>query len=95
MSIKINMLGICKKAGKLVTGFDSVVAEIRKAVGVIITSDLSDKTKKEVAFHCNKHNKKLIETTHTMSDVQDIIGKRTGIIAVLDKGLFTALTATN
>ena len=85
-------LGLCKKAGKIVTGFDAVIADIRNAAGVLITSDLSDKTKKEVTFHCTKHNRKLVEIDHTMEDIQSVLGRKTGIIAVLDSGLFASLT---
>jgi ribosomal protein L7Ae-like RNA K-turn-binding protein len=87
----LNTLGLCKRAGKIVTGFDAVVADIRNAAGVLITRDLSDKSKKEIAFHCAKHRRQLVETDYTMEDIQSILGKKTGIIAVLDKGFFASL----
>ncbi|MCL2633829.1 MAG: DUF448 domain-containing protein [Oscillospiraceae bacterium] len=30
----LNTIGLCKRAGKLITGYDAVVADIKKAAGV-------------------------------------------------------------
>jgi len=91
----LNTLGLCKRAGKIVTGFDAVVADIRNAAGILVAADVSDKTKKEIAFHCNKHNRKLVEINHTMQEIQGILGKKTGIISVLDRGLFNSINSQN
>jgi predicted RNA-binding protein YlxR (DUF448 family) len=88
----LTTLGLCKRAGKITTGFDAVVADINKASGVLITSDLSEKSKKEITFHCSKHGKKIVEIDHTMSEIESVLNKKTGIIAVLDDGLFASLT---
>jgi ribosomal protein L7Ae-like RNA K-turn-binding protein len=87
----LTTLGLCKRAGKLVTGFDSVVSELRKSAGVLIASDLSDKSKKEIAFHCEKAGKKLVEIEHTMDEIAGVLNKKTGIIAVMDSGLFKSI----
>jgi ribosomal protein L7Ae-like RNA K-turn-binding protein len=89
----LNTLGLCKKAGKIVTGRDAVIADLRNAAGVLVTRDLSEKSKKEMQFHCDKYKRKLVEIDLTMDDIQSIFHKKTGIIAVLDRGLFAALTA--
>jgi len=88
----LTTLGLCKRAGKLITGFDAVVADINKAAGILITRDLSEKTKKEITFQCDKHKTKLIEIDHTMEEIESVLNKKTGIIAVLDNGLFKSLT---
>jgi predicted RNA-binding protein YlxR (DUF448 family) len=88
----LTTLGLCKRAGKLVVGFDAVITDIEKSAGVLITTDLSEKSKKEITFHCNKHSKKLIEINHTMSEIESVLNKKTGIISVLDEGLFKSLT---
>ncbi|MCL1881771.1 MAG: 50S ribosomal protein L7 [Oscillospiraceae bacterium] len=87
----LNTLGLCRRAGKIVTGFDAVVADIRNAAGVMVTVDLSEKSKKEITFHCDKSRKQVIEIPHTMEEIQNIFGKKTGIIAILDRGFFRAL----
>lgn len=89
----LSTIGLCKRAGKLITGFDAVTADLDKAAGVIITSDLSEKTKKEIAYHCGKHNTKLTEINNTlditMTDIEGILGRKTGIMAITDGGLFS------
>jgi len=87
----LNTLGLCKRAGKLIVGFDAVVADIDKAAGILVAADLSAKSKKEITFHCTKHSKKLVEINHTMNEIEAVLNKKTGIIAVLDNGLFTSL----
>ncbi|MCL2071109.1 MAG: 50S ribosomal protein L7 [Oscillospiraceae bacterium] len=82
-------VGLCKRAGKITAGFDAVVQDIEKVAGVIAASDLSEKTKKELVYHCAKHNKNIITINHTMDEIKDVIGKRTGIIAILDEGLYS------
>ena len=90
-------LGLCRRAGKLVYGFDAVIDSIRppdgvkgkpKPGGVLIVSDLSEKTKKEVRFQCAKENVPVTELPHTLDDIKQVIGKRTGVLAVLDGGLY-------
>jgi hypothetical protein len=96
MGEKMNILttlGLCKRAGKIITGFDAVVTDIQKSAGIIITSNLSEKTKKEINYHCTKHNKKITEINHTMNEIESVLGKKTGIISILDEGLYKALTA--
>jgi predicted RNA-binding protein YlxR (DUF448 family) len=88
----LTTLGLCKRAGKIITGFDAVIADIKKSSGILIASDLSVKTKKEVAFHCDKHDKKLIEIDHTMDEIAGVLNKKTGVISIMDKGLFSSLT---
>jgi len=93
---RLNTLGLCKRAGRLVAGKDAAIAAVadtRKWAGVLLTKDLSDKSKKEMAFQCDKHKRRLSEIDYTMEEVQSILGRKTGIIAVLDKGFFTALAA--
>jgi ribosomal protein L7Ae-like RNA K-turn-binding protein len=65
----LDTLGLCRRAGKLIIGFDAVIADITKSAGILITSDLSEKSKKEITFHCEKHNKRLIEIPHTMAEI--------------------------
>ncbi|MCL1866606.1 MAG: 50S ribosomal protein L7 [Oscillospiraceae bacterium] len=87
----LSTLGLCKRAGKLIVGFDAAVADLEKSAGVLTASDLSEKSAKEIAFHCDKHGKKVVQIGHTMSDIQSVLNKKTGIISVLDEGLFAVI----
>ena len=97
--MNINTLGLCKKAGKLIIGFDAVCAEMSnpatKAAGIILAADLSEKTKKELAYQLQKTNSKLktVQIYATMDEIAEVLGKRTGIIAITDEGFFKAVTS--
>ena len=96
MNNTLSTLGLCRRAGKLIYGFDAVDAELKKqktaVCGVLIASDLSEKSKKEVRFICAKRDTDVTELTETMDDIKSVTGKRTGILAVLDQGLYKSVT---
>mgnify|MGYP002625075898 CR=1 FL=1 len=95
MNNVLSTLGLCRRAGKLIYGFDAVAGELEKpdtaVCGVILASDLSEKSKKEVRFICAKKDTEVTEITETLDDIKNVIGKRTGIIAVLDAGLYKSI----
>lgn len=76
-------------------GFDAVVEELAspksKAAGIILASDLSAKTEKEIRFAAEKYKAELITADFTMDEARDAVGKRTGIFLVLDGGLFGSI----
>ena len=92
----LSTLGLCRRAGKLIYGFDPVCEEIKKpkskVCGVALAKDVSEKTLKEIAFVCNKYGKPLFQSDADMDEIKSVLGKRTGIIAILDEGLFKSLT---
>ena len=96
MNNTLSTLGLCRRAGKLVYGFDAVDAELKKentaVCGVLTASDLSEKSKKEVRFICAKKGTEVTELAETLDEIKSVIGKRTGIIAVLDQGLYKSIT---
>ncbi len=95
MNNTLSTLGLCKRAGKLICGFDAVDAELKKektaVCGVLTASDLSEKSKKEVRFICAKKDIAVTELAETLDEIKSVIGKRTGIIAVLDQGLYRSV----
>lgn len=92
--MKLSSLGLMRKVGCLVLGFDAVVREIKnpdsKIQGILVASDLSDKTKKELEFvrDRNRHGLEIVGLDADMSGIESVIGKRTGIIAVMDLGFW-------
>ena len=82
-------LGICRRAGKLVFGFETVKTAMQKgeAVLIITACDLSEKTKKELRFLSGQLETELIETLYDMQSLEGSIGKKTGPLAVTDDGL--------
>ena len=83
------MLSMCRKAGKLVWGFDSVKNTVlsRSASLVILCKDLSAKTVKEMQFVCAKQGAKTLLANITMNQMDYMIGKKTGVIAICEENL--------
>ena len=98
MNNRLSTLGLCIRAGKLIMGFDAVTEEIKspktKVCGVLIASDLSEKTKKEVRFECGRAEITVTEIPETLDELKEITGKRAGVIAVLDEGLYGSVVKT-
>ena len=44
------LLGLCRKAGKLVLGFDNIEKNIRKCVLIVAASDASDRTARGIRY---------------------------------------------
>ena len=77
-------------------GFDAAVQEMNapksKAAGIILASDVSPKTEKEICFHAEKRGTPVVHGDFTMDDAKEAVGKRTGIFLVLDAGLYGSNT---
>ena len=61
--------------------------------GVILTSDVSPKTEKEVLFHAEQNGIEVIKAEFTMDEAKNAIGKRAGVFFVSDGGLFGSIKA--
>ena len=87
--IFLNSLGICKRAGKLVFGFETVKTAMQSGYAVLIftAADLSEKTKKGMRFLSSQMQIEFVETGYDMDSLGSSIGRKTGIIAVTDEGL--------
>lgn len=99
MSIaNIATLGLVLKSGNMVFGFDAVKEEIQKpntkTAGILLSCDLSAKTKKEVEFLRDKFcpGLEILPTEWDMEQIGKTIGKKTGIIAIMDEGFWKSLT---
>lgn len=88
MNKMLSVLGLARRAGKLNWGFDTAVEAVRGGTCgvVILAADLSDKTKKNVRYEAEKHNVPVLESAFTMEEVSAAIGKKTGVLAVCDRG---------
>jgi len=90
----LSTLGLCRRAGKLIWGFDAVAQAVAadKARLVLFARDISPKSAKEMRYLCEK--KKIIPHTApvTMDEIWFRVGKRAGILAVADQGLSHKIT---
>lgn len=72
-----NMMGLCRAAGGVTTGFDSVLGEVRRkrAVFVLIASDASGRTSKQLRDKCGYYNVPYFFIEKTAGELSDILGK--------------------
>ncbi len=86
----LSTICLCRRADKLVIGFDAVLGEIGtpRFGGVVLAADVSAKTEKEVRFHAQRHGKEVLKAAFSMDEAEDVIGKRAGVFLINDEGLF-------
>lgn len=84
----IDLLTVCRKAGRMVMGFDAAKEAVLdgKARSVLLAEDISPKTEKEIRFFAEKNNIPAAKTGCTQNDFYIGIGKKIGVIAVCDDG---------
>ncbi|MBC8570436.1 L7Ae/L30e/S12e/Gadd45 family ribosomal protein [Zongyangia hominis] len=85
----LSFLSLIKRAGRLALGFDVVKEAVhtRRAALVLCASDLSQKTYKEVSLICARSQVPLEPLPATMDEIWFVVGKRSGVLAVLDRGM--------
>lgn len=81
----LSRLGIARRAGLLVVGTEKVTAALKskKARLVVIASDISQKTEKELCYLA-KEDAKLMRINVDLITMSAAIGIRAGIVAVTD-----------
>ncbi len=94
MNNVINLLTICRKAGKLTLGFDATKEALlgKKAYLIITASDISTKTEKEIRFFAEKSNVNAVKSDITIEEYYVGLGKKVGIIGICDEGFAKKLT---
>ena len=82
------MLGLCRKAGKLVLGFDITVDAIVKknARLVLLAKDASPRTAREINKAAQEASLPARVLPLTMDEIGYAIAKRAGVLAVCDSG---------
>ncbi len=89
------MLGLCRKAGKLIIGTDLVTKSLpsKKAYLVIYTSDASKNTEKRVTDKCSYYGVECIKAPFSSLEVSDAIGKNGAVctLGITDLNLASEL----
>lgn len=84
----LDWLDLHQEHGKVVSGMDAVSEAVQKnkVKLVLITSDISDKSKENIEYVCTKHQIKVIRLKCTMENLGKAIGKKDrAIIGIKDK----------
>ena len=84
----LSVLGLARRAGRLRWGYETAVDALRRGecALVLVTQDLSEKTRKNMRFEADRAGAALLETAFTMEDIAAAIGKKAGVLAVCDAG---------
>ena len=84
MNKLLGMIGLAKRAGKLVSGSEAVLESIhnKKAKAVYICADASDNTKKKFCDSCKYYGIEYCILSVMMTELSSAIGKMGNIAAV-------------
>ncbi len=86
-----HFLGICKRAGELISGYDSVTDTFDKVQLIIIAEDASDRVKERIELRCKQNQVPLIIYGSSIEYGKALGTKPTVLLAVLDKNFTKAL----
>ena len=89
----LSRLGLARRAGLISTGYSASADAVKagKSRLVVVASDISPKTEKEIRFVC-KSGVTVSRICHNIEAVSAAIGTRAGVISVNDQGFAEALT---
>ncbi|HEY8364919.1 MAG TPA: ribosomal L7Ae/L30e/S12e/Gadd45 family protein [Haloplasmataceae bacterium] len=91
----LNLLGLANKAGKVVTGEESIISKIRKnqVALVIVAKDAANNTKKLYANKCDYYHVDYCEIG-TINEISSAIGKVNRVaVGICDHGFAKGLLA--
>ncbi|MGI6403198.1 MAG: L7Ae/L30e/S12e/Gadd45 family ribosomal protein [Oscillospiraceae bacterium] len=91
----LSLLGLCKKAGYLILGFDETARALEKGKAelLVLAADLSPKSAKEIIRLADRQNINAVRLDVTMEELWYTLGKRAGILTVTQKGLADKIVA--
>lgn len=89
----LSLLGIARRAGKLVFGCDAALEQVKKrqACLLLVSCDLSERSRRRVLQAAEPYAVPVLHTPFAMEKFQTAIGRRTGILAVCDRGFASQL----
>ena len=92
----VTLLGFASKAGALCYGFSDTLRAIKKSrvKGVLFACDISDKSRKELLFNCNKFEISFCELKGmNMTELSHAIGRKCAIAAVTEDSFYNSIVS--
>ena len=91
----LNLLGLCRRAGRLSLGHDACKQAIKrgKAKLCIVCSDVSKRLSDEISVPANAHNKTVYDVSYTMLDIKQALSFKAAVFTVDDEGFAKSLIA--
>lgn len=85
----VQTLALCRRAGKLVMGFDAVhdSAISGKARVLAFSEELSPRTRRAVLFWTEQYHLPFVQIQAGLDELWYILGKRVGVFSVIDQSL--------
>ena len=82
------LIGLCRAAGGVTTGFDAVLGEVRanRARFVLVASDASGRTRKQINDKCKYYHVTCFEGTYSSEALSEMLGRRSGCVAAAFTG---------
>ncbi len=93
----LTLLGFAAKAGKLSFGMNACVSAVysKKSQLVLVCRDISEKSKKEIAFHCSKNSIGIrILDDYDIQTLSGAVGRKCGMISINDGSFAEAVNNT-
>lgn len=89
----LTLLGFCRKAGKLTVGTEQVTALVKSGTPclVILASDISEKTEKELTFFSKSGKAVVIRLPFDRETVAHATATTAGVLATTDEGFCKAI----
>ena len=90
----LTLLGFAAKAGKLAYGMNACISAVysKKSKLVLVCCDISEKSKKEIAYHCSKADAEIkILGDCDIQTVSSAVGRKCGMISVNDSSFAEAV----
>ncbi len=89
----LTLLGFCRKAGKLIVGTEKVTELVKSGVTclVMVASDISEKTEKELRFFAKNGKAVVIRLAYDCEMVGHATATSAGIFATTDKEFCKAI----
>lgn len=89
----LNMLGLCRRAGKLTLGFDLITGSVEdKSARLVLTaSDISKSTLKKLTAVCERENVPVLPLGRTKDELSRSVGRLSAAVAVCDEGFAKSL----
>ena len=96
----LSYLGLARRCGKCAVGSDAVMSAVRKTgseekVAVILASDASERTKKQISDKCAHYGVTLVKDLLTGDEIASAVGKKMTVstAALTEKNLASAIRA--
>ncbi|MBQ7124060.1 MAG: ribosomal L7Ae/L30e/S12e/Gadd45 family protein [Oscillospiraceae bacterium] len=84
----LGFLGLCRKAGKMIFGFDMTVEAMQKknAEAVLISKDCSERTARNIKRIAEETGTTIYILPLSMDEIGNAVAKRAGVLTVCDSG---------